>query len=223
MAYAFVNAWNNGGPTSGTTGTVSPTGVTVGNLLYLLIQCADSRTINSVSDGSNTYSVANARIVPGVTDMWGYFCPVTTGGNLTITVTFSASVTDIFIGAVEYSGIAASPFDKNTSALTASGSSITTPSVTTTQNGELIILSGCVENAARPLNTQAGYTRRVNLLSNGFCIDDTRQTTAGGITGTGTITGGNSAFGIFLATFKETVSATYVPKMNYAFQPTVAQ
>lgn len=119
MAYAYVNANNAENAASGSDIAVTLNGVTAGHLLVVCIQAinTNSVTISSVADdasgGSNTYSPVEHIYATNIPwRQWMYYSVVATGGNLTITATYSgATGGERAILVMEFSGPAASPLD----------------------------------------------------------------------------------------------------------------
>ena len=211
MAFGFTQVASPGSG-AGTTYTLAVPASAAGALLVLGISYAsNNRSISSVSDnvdGAWTLGVKGA--VSG-TGIGAYYKANATASARTITVVFDAStVTGVFLACTEYSGLlTTAAFDVNSPiAAIASGTSVTTASITTTQDTELLWSFGRSEGINRPLTTPTGYTSRVALDTTRFVLADNRQTVAGGETVTWAVTGGNSAIGAMLLTFKETVTAT---------------
>ena len=166
MAYAWVADNFAEFATSDSTVAVMLNGVTAGNLLVVTISIgnADARTISSVADGTNTYNaVTNVYSAIISWRQWMYYCVPGTGGNLTITATFSGAVTGgRAIMVTEYSGGHATPLDgTNYTTVDAEGNADGTETIgplTPSENDCLLVASladGTVTAYGTPIN---GYT-----------------------------------------------------------------
>ena len=206
MAAAYVQS-NSGTVFSGTTIAVAySSNVTAGGLLVCHIYA--NHGISSVADSrSQTYS-ASTNVTDGATySLATFYFPNTTGGACTITCTFAGAVTYASMQVAEYSGVATSlPLDQTTSNnQTTPGTAtdaITSGSVTTTTDGQLIVgwttaLTGGVGTVTAGTN----YTARTNIF--GDTVDEDRvQTSAGSIAATFTTTSATSNYITIISTFK---------------------
>lgn len=211
MAYAYVQSGNPGSG-SLTTYTLAQPACAAGAALILGVAFAsNNRSIVSVSDnidGAWTVPVQGGVASSGMGAAYKLNC---SASARTITVVFdSSTVSGVFLDCDEYSGIlTASALDQASAlAITASAASVSTASVTTTQANELLWTFGRSEGAGRPLTTPAGFTARSSLDTTRFVTADNRQTVAGGESVTWAVTGGNSAIGGLLLTFKEAGGAS---------------
>src|SRR6185503_14054164 len=111
MALAYVQSTIFSSPNSGSA-TPALTGIANGNLLVVGIGTSGAGTsVSSINDGANTYTKVSGRTFlagNGGSEIWAAYS--VSGGNRTITVTFSGSVSNDVVVA-EYSGAATSPFD----------------------------------------------------------------------------------------------------------------
>ncbi|MEQ1844635.1 MAG: fibronectin type III domain-containing protein, partial [Nitrospira sp.] len=191
---------------SGLTATASLTGVSAGNLLIHAVRfSSDNRSISSMAGNSNTYTSV-LQSTGSSMRLDSRYAANATAGNTTVTTTFdSAAASTVCPALVEYSGIAtASPLDGSNMGSTLSASSVSSGSITTTSDGDLLVLVAFSENTSRPLDTPTGFTARVNVTTAGYnlMIADKTQATAGAVSATCAVTGGNSAISCQLMAFK---------------------
>lgn len=206
-AVAFVQS-SNADNTFDTTCVVSLTGTTAGNRMILSVGGTfTTDVITSVSDGHNTYAQATKFLNYGGAGLYIYSAPNIAGGNETVTVTTSVAKT-MNCALHEVSGTDTGAADVADSAGIAGSTATdgdTSPSVTTTADGEFIF-SSIMEVAGAPATFTAGtgYTRRqhgVGGASYRHGTEDRVQATAGAVQGLWTSsTAGTVVVGI--ATFK---------------------
>ncbi len=174
-----------------TTCVVSLTGTTAGNRLIVSIGGNfTSDTVTSVADGHNTYTRSGAPVTNyGGVGLYHYSAPNIAGGNETVTVT-SSSGKSISCALHEYSGTdtgAADKYDIAGSAGSTSTDADTSPSVTTTTDGQLIF-SSIIEVPGSSVTFTAGtaYTRRQHGLAGTAYrhgTEDRVQASAGAVQG----------------------------------------
>lgn len=206
MAAAHVQS-NSGTVFSGTTIAVAySSNVTAGGLLVCHIYA--NHGISSVADSrSQTYS-ASTNVTDGATySLATFYFPNTTGGACTITCTFAGAVTYASMQVAEYSGVATSlPLDQTTSNnQTTPGTAtdaITSGSVTTTTDGQLIVgWTTALTVGVGTVTAGTNYTARTNIF--GDTVDEDRvQTSAGSIAATFTTTSATSNYITIISTFK---------------------
>ena len=173
-----------------TTCVVALTGTTAGNRLVLSIGGNfTSDVITSVSDGHNTYTQTTKFLNYGGVGVYHYSAPNIAGGNETLTVTTSGSKS-MNCALHEYSGTDTGAADKADSAGSAGSTSTdadTSPSVTTTTDGQLIF-SSIIEVPGSSVTFTAGtaYTRRQHGLAGTAYrhgTEDRVQASAGAVQG----------------------------------------
>jgi len=145
MAIAFIQEADNGSGTTSSSTSVTITSSTFGSLLVVAVYKNNGTTISSITDNiGNTYTqVPGAHAVgspaPDTTDIW--YSANSLSGVTSVTVNFGSTCFNVpYI--LEYSGVATtSPIDVagNISAGSTGGGNPTGPSLTTTQDGDLII------------------------------------------------------------------------------------
>ena len=148
-AYARVRLCPSGGITGGNnSGTTVACGFASNGAGHILIVWSAAQTGTATatiadSPSGNTYTViASAQVFNGMTlYVWAAYNAIASAGTNTITVTWNATLSHMYLGGSEYSGNATS----NALDQTATASSSPTPAapvspnVTTTQGGELLI------------------------------------------------------------------------------------
>lgn len=178
-----------------TTATVTYTAAqTAGNLNVVVIGWGDTTsTISSVTDSKgNSYVVAVplTRNTNGGLSQAVYYArniAAAAAGTNTLTVAFSAGASFPDIRIVEYRGAdLTAPVDV-TSSGTGSGTTSTTPAVTTTNAADLLFATNVVSTA----NTGpgAGFTQRI-ITADGNIVEDQMVSTVGSYTATATLTSG---------------------------------
>ena len=182
------------------TGSVTLSGVVTGDLVPLgLYSTGSGTTVSSVSDGVNTWTRRAGRQFQagaGGSEIW--VAEAVTGGNLTITVTLSASV-NFVLAAAEYSSqLTPTSFDVSAAA-GGSSTSISSGNVTTTQASELIIGVLSYAAAGGTFTAGSGFTQR--QLSNGLVFEDQIVSSAGAYAATGSLSS-SAAWTACIATFK---------------------
>lgn len=197
---------------SGLTATASLTGVSAGNLLVHGVRfSSDNRSISSMAGNSNTYTAALQSTGSNMR-LDSRYAANATAGDTTVTTTFdSASASTVCPALVEYSGIATSaPLDGSNMGSTLSAASVSSGSITTTVDGDLLVLVAFSENTSRPLDVPSGFTARVNVTTASYnlMIADKVQATAGAVSTTCSVTGGSSAISCHLMAFKAGGGAT---------------
>lgn len=202
---------------SGTTFTTSIT-ATTGNFLvgYVWQFATAAVSVNSWADGANgNYTqIDTDSFVSGTTyAATDFYKANITGGALTVTATFSASPTTGFAGAVlcEFTGVSANPpldvHNVQTQTTPGTGSNaLTSPSVTTTVNGDLVIgifMSGTSGSPGYTAGSSPNSFSALNTCAaNSDCNEYLVQTSAGAIAATATQTNATDSFLSFVAAFK---------------------
>ncbi len=193
FAQTFVQACK-GSWSSGTTYTASCT-YAAHHLVYADVFVVSNSPGNSenptISDGTNTYtpidSLANTAAGSLEVNALNYYVKDTTAGTFTITVTLDdSSITSASVGLKEYSGTdLSSPLDvhsnfKQVNNIGTGTDAITTNSVTTSVNGELLIGS-IFSSRGGVVNYTAGtgYTTRDTYTSSMGIGEDQIEGTAG--------------------------------------------
>lgn len=210
---------------AGTTTSVTITAGTTGNLLCGTVGCDTGATVTSVKDQNGV----SATLVDAITDSPNttfaqsfYFANIS-GSPTTITATFSGSIGDRRIQCSEYSGLAtSSPLDVHTGTPASTiATIITTGSVTTTVNGDLLYAAAHGDSdGGIVFAAGTGYTLRDTDNSNSIPLaqeDLLNQTLAGPTVATFSITspGGTQAAIILLMAFKPSGgSPPVVPRRN---------
>src|SRR5258708_18892559 len=156
-----------------------------------VVQFSGGSAVTSVTDDkSNTYTIADAVAdIPGASGQTTFYKEGISNNPQTVTVHWASATSNFVRGVIsEYAGIAtSSAIDGHNGNLSqVSSATFTTPSITTTGNGDLIY-SGYSQAASGSLNWTAagGATIRGNSVSGdsvGVAAEDQLQTTAGAIT-----------------------------------------
>lgn len=199
-SFVFVqsNAANNGAVSSATVtqSFLSPVGAN--DLIVVFLNSLSGVTVTSVADtlGNSYTSVING--VNGLswngggTLSWCYYCSKSLAGSLnSVTASFSAPNTFNSMVIAEYSGVS------NTNPLDASGSitgsvnepiTLISPTITTIQNGELVVGMFGVINGATV--SGSGWTgRNQNIVAT---YEDAIQSTSGQISASALASGGGA-------------------------------
>jgi hypothetical protein len=183
MSSAFVQGAAGSVVTSGTTATVSLTGVTAGNCLVISTRYASqNRNVSGIS-GGGTWSIIGAKVLGTNYSTECWVCPNTSSGDITFTVTYDFSITAAHVIVAEYSGIVTtSPIDQSARA-NASTSSLAVGPITPTGDGRRIVSAGSHLTDSQTLATPSGFTQRVfvstGLSTGGHMLVDLRQASAG--------------------------------------------
>ncbi len=202
------------GSTNGATSlAVTLSGVTTGDAIFVgIVTSGSSTTISTVSDGTNSYSRVSGRNFlagAGGTEIWAAYN--VTGGNLTVTVTASASVQ---IGVVldEWSSVVTSSAFDVQSTSTGTSTALNSGSATTNQASEAIV--GMFSTAGTGLTAGTGYTMRKTgtTTSYQFGLEDEQVSSAGSYSAAATINS-SQTWTACMATFKLTASGSLVPTL----------
>lgn len=201
-----ATAFGNGGADAATASTTW----TSGNLLVVALGdgfsvgfygyshfCGDggTNTFNLVASYSN-----GGNSPPGSIEIWAAYN--ITGGTRAVTCSSIGGGGYISIRVMEFSGIATSPLDQQNALYTSGTNSFTSPSVTTTQNDELLV--GTVNYTASGFTATggAGWTDLGEVSSGSNTIESSYQI----VSATGTYaysgTGSNNPTMSAIATFK---------------------
>lgn len=143
---------------------------TAGNLLVVIVVAgsgADTTAVNDTLGNTWTHAATAFNTGSGMrTELW--YAENCLGGANTVTATLSASEGWV-ITIAEYSGLLTSgSLDQvNNSPTTASGATLNSGNITTTQNDELIVGGGCIRDVVSgTVTTAAGFTELSNLSTN---------------------------------------------------------
>lgn len=175
MAYTLID---HTGKTSGTTTTaINSTGA---NLLVVAIAVDSGTMANPTDSKTNTWTGLTQTVVGTDTAIKIFY---SFGGTVGSSHTFTqpASYGSIFVAA--FSGSTSSPFDQQNGNTQASGTSVTTGSVTPTQDNELIIAVADIANTNTLQSIGGGFTtldttNGVNGVNYGGIMGYLIQTTA---------------------------------------------
>lgn len=181
--------------------TITPT---PGNLLKLLSQYDNSRTITGILDdavgGSNAWAIKNTKQNTTNFDVQTWEAPnvaLNGSGTLTLTLTFNLATSNIYYALVEIGGLTASPADKVaaiTPPIAAGTTGTTTSTGTLAQADEFVGMFSVSETASRPISVPAGMTRfaAATLRASQFVFDYMNVAAATALTATATVTGGTA-------------------------------
>lgn len=219
MAYAI--AQTKAGQATATSFTIVwANNTTTGNLIVVGVGVITG-TVSSITDSqSNTYTKAtggNANNNDG--EIW-YAQNITGGTTPTITVNLSATVTASGL-AQEYSGMAASAFDKISSNTGIGGTGSSGNTSATTSNNELIV--GFVANGSGTPTAGTGYgnlTLNSATSTNVVAIEDKRVTSKG--VQAATFGGTTSIWSVCCATFAES-TAVATATINVSDSATITE
>lgn len=186
---AYVNSagasWFGG---SGTSEGATLNGVTAGNLLVVCIANANGQAVTGISGNSNTYTSAGTPKTDATCTLTTYYVTSANSGNTTVTVTWASDPSFGAIRIHEYSATDTSaPLDKYaTNAQFNPGTSanaITSTSVTTTTDGQVIF--GATFDAGGNGGTETAGTGFTGRGSSGeMTSEDQIQSAAGAVAAT---------------------------------------
>lgn len=206
MAIAFVQAYTGvqfGNSTGGTTGAKT---LTAGNFLGIASTGSVS-TWTTTTTPSGTVAQANPATVNAQDYARLQYEENVAGGSTTVTLAIAAaSYSSLCCG--EWSGVATSSSLDQHNITTGSGALLTSPSVTTTQNDELLLGHGTTNIAGNGNAWTAGtsYTVRSSTTddNNGAVdfIEDRIVSSTGSYNATCTKTGGSGTWVCGIGTFK---------------------
>jgi hypothetical protein len=184
MAIAFVQGTNGGVQSGPSAGVAYTSNNTTGNLLVLVCRStgASSTAGITITDSQgNTWSVPIKTTWTGTNTLIMAYAPNCKSGANTVTVSHTGT-SFLQTKLAEYSGVAtSSPLDKSGDA-TNTSTTPTSSSVTTTQNGELIVGGFANANANNlTITAGSGYTKRTATDDGNGAIEDQVQTSAGAI------------------------------------------
>lgn len=141
---------------SGTMATTSASG----NLLVVFCYGPQSTGAVSVSDGTNTYTAANANPIQegsNATQMFVWWT-VNATTNPTVTFSYPSTTSNLLCGYCDVSGAAASSFIDQQHGVGSIDATYLTNSVTTTNNTDLIIALAASAFSGAAYSTGAGYS-----------------------------------------------------------------
>ncbi len=161
-----------------TTATSFASAQAAGDLEVVVLSWVGGATAIAVADGTgNTYVSLGAVSNGGVSQAVAYAANISSAAATnTITATFGVNVSNPTIRAVEYTGIAAAPFDISA---TASGSSVTPSGDVTTTHAHDLIYVAETSNNATATGPGSGYVERV--IFDGDLVEDREVMTAGAV------------------------------------------
>jgi len=183
--------------------------VTTGNTVIVFISCeyggVNCGTVDSISDGTNTYSLA-VFLDTGPRQWIYYDCDVT-GGSLTVTATFTTPSSYYLLTIVEYAGVADSDcLDQTASDYeAASDDSYSSTSATTTQADELLVGVHHNFDETETFTPDTGWAT-VTTFSGGtthiHSVQDRTVSSTGSYESSGTLVASQAAKSNCMATFK---------------------
>ena len=155
MAGAIVQFVEASNGAAGTTLGVVITGATVGNSFHVAV-LSDDATV-TVSDGSNTYGAEKGSVIEAAVlrRLHHFVASVTTGGTLTVTATFGASVSNRQIVVTEISGVGA--YDAQ-GVQTDTGNNPTTAATATNSAQPAFGIAVCIDYQGGTPAVGTGYT-----------------------------------------------------------------
>jgi hypothetical protein len=188
-----------------------PGTVTSGNMVACFVGFAGNPASSLASftdDKSNAYNVVDAAFDVGDNRSWiSLYLTNITNTPQTLTANFSPSMPDPLMICDEYSGVAAvSPLDGHTAqhqaAVGTGTDALTSGSITTTVNGDLIYAAELQDTGAgATVNAGTAYTLRQVPIT-GISSEDKTQATAGAVAGTFTTTASGNNFITGVMAFK---------------------
>lgn len=183
---------------SGSTATVSLTGVTAGSRLVVFVRSSsENRAVDSVSGGGTWADVVPGRIIANGAALSAWICENATGGDTTVTVTFDTSgANTVAVLLVEVLGLVSgsAALEVHSEAGQSTGTTLPTGAMVTLGDGRFILACGFTEGTTRTCGEPSGYTtvRHVTGASNEMRVASFTQPSAGSITTTFPVGGGNS-------------------------------
>lgn len=190
----------------GTTAAIDTTGYT------LLIAATVGEGGHTLTDSKGNTWTALTTYGVNSTFVRLYYCVNPTVGT---GHTFTASVGYRAVAAMAFTGQAATPFDQQNGANTTSGSSLSTGSITPTENDELVFTAIGLADTLTSISVNSGFTTSAaqNSASGtnfGIGIGHIIQTTAGAVNPAWSWTGSTTQAGAAIASFKAASSGTAV-------------
>lgn len=190
-----------------TTIALTLNGVAAGSLLVIIVGVVGSTTttISGVQDDLGTVGVSVGRAVyatNGYGEIW--YIKNATAGNRTVTVTYSATITNRYMCLIEADADTSSPLDQTAKKETQDSVNPNTAAVTTLADGEYCVaLSAGIPGTSLTATSPYGdvYTP-VTLNSWTIGVEDRIQATQGATNAAWTAA--NSSWFAILATFKAT-------------------
>lgn len=206
MAAAFVQSATGTGNLANPV-TVTINGVTAGNTLIVGITNGSARTVNTVTDGTNSYAAVGSQVSDSRDTNYRfdiYEAPNVAAGNFTISVDFTgggAFEEELIVH--EVSGLGTTfNLDQSGSAETASTSPSVSTGSSTTQDGDYLfaMIQDTSGTAAARWSQGSGYTERAEDFTNGSVeSEDQVQTTAGATSATWTQNNSGNALARLIA------------------------
>jgi len=222
-AVTFIQSQNASCAASLTCALTYPATTVAGNLLEVEIAVDGSKTVSTVSDGTNSYTKAVSKTQGALdVEIW-YVASTSTAKNAgtTLTVTYSGGTPNSVIHWKEYAGVVTGDsLDRTTSSSNSGSTAVSTgTTVGTAQNNELVLgVVGAVGVAT--ITGEDGWTPHgqvndntdVSLMSQGLI----QQATS---TQVSTFTLGSSEpWAAVIATFKANVDSTNVAQAAHTWQ-----
>jgi len=166
---------------------------TSGNAVILGVTFGNTNpTITATDNEGNSYTVAQQTYDAGHNQGTAilYALNIHGGSSHTVTINFSTAVAYLGLGINEYTGLATSSALDGVAGHTGSGTTLSSGTVTTTANGDLIFSVGVADSSGSQVSIAAGtgFTKRVDLGSlASYADEDEVQTSAGTISATWTL------------------------------------
>jgi len=209
VAIAFVNATSGGDNSGASKSSIACTAAshTTGNLIVVgCYYTGSAGSISSITDtAGNTYVkiAASSVTFTGYTGEIWYAVNVTGNASNVVTTHYSPSITFPRVVVHQYSGCAtSSPFDQTATGHTASGTSVTSGNMVTTQANEVIVAFMSASNSCT-WTAGASFTKRGSIVQTDTQGEDRIVSATGTYTASATEVG-NKELWITAATFADT-------------------
>lgn len=192
----YVQSKSQTGRSSTTVATTLPAAITAGNLLIADVYFHWASQTVSISDGHNTWiPIGSPQQGVGAAATLGiqqFYAKNVAAGSYAITATSSLSVSILDIAVTEVGGRdRTSPLNSHAYSLPTGSTSITSASITTTQDG--CYIHACVGMDSTAVSgVNAPFTQRESANWDGNSVADYSQPTAAAISATWTATGPNA-------------------------------
>ncbi len=158
-----VTFGGTGGSGSGTSSAIDTTGA---NLLVIAIGCIGGATPSVPTDSKgNTWVALTASTLGNTRQQIYYAKNATVGSGHTFSVTGAGFVS--FVASAWAGADTVDPFDQQSGANTAAGTSLSPGSVTPTTNGQLVIVGTCMVNATAGFAVNGGFSILGTVTSSG--------------------------------------------------------
>lgn len=140
-----------------TSATVTLTGVSSGSAILVFVYRTANVAVNSLGDGTNTYTLCQADNTNGGRTMSSFYAQNVSSGNFTITATMASSTTGLQVSAVEIKGAKTSGVLGNVNANSGTGASFSCGSVTPSGAGDFI--AGAVVDGSSTFTYTAPFSK----------------------------------------------------------------